>query len=191
MKTYVNLLSDDARSRSAAAVSARWWALALAVLAIVLIPMTVQRWQETRDIRRNHEALEARYAPVRQLSDEIRKYRREAATLVTVDRIPLELAQERPLATLLGLASQAAANSGGELFVEQLTVTQPGVDDGGDGAATDRRLVIRASGTLAYDVAQVVKSLEQAPIKSVKVLGTETVSEQGVDRKNYTIECLF
>lgn len=191
MKTYVNLLSDDARFRSAAALNARWWALALAVLAMVLIPVTVQRWQETQDIRRNHEALEARYAPVRQLSDEIRKYRSEAATLVSVDRIPLELAQERPLATLLGLASQAAANSGGELFVEQLTVTQPGVDDEGEAAAADRRLVIRASGTLAYDVAQVVKSLEQAPIKSVKVLGTETVSENDVDRKSYTIECLF
>ena len=190
MKNYVNLLSDDARLRWSARSSAFRWSLALAALLAILAPVTLSQWRETREVRRRHEALEARYAPIRQLSDESRQYRTEAVRLVTVDRSPLELSRERPLATLLSLASQAAAGSSGELYIEQLTLTQPAVGDDAD-APVERRLVLKATGTLAYDVANVVATLEHEPIKSVKVLSTETLAEDDVPRKTYTIECLY
>jgi hypothetical protein len=190
MRNYVNLLSDDARLRWSARSSALRWSLALAALVAALAPITQSQWRQTRDVRRRHEALEARYAPIRLLSDESRQYRKEAVRLVTADRIPLELSRERPLATLLGLASQAAAGSSGELYVEQLTLTQSAVDDDAD-APAERRLVLKATGTLAYDVANVIATLEHEPIKSVKVLSTETLADEDVPRKTYTIECLY
>jgi hypothetical protein len=190
MKNYVNLLSEDALVRSSARTNAVRWSLALVALITVLAPITLSQWRETRDVRRRHEALEARYAPIRQLSDESRRYRKEAAQIVANDRILLLLARERPLTTLLGLASQAAANSSGELYVEQLTLTQPNVGDEAE-APPERRLVLKATGTLAYDVANVIEALEHDPIKSVKVLSTETLADGDVPRKVYTIECQY
>ena len=190
MKRYADLMSADARSRAAARANIRRWSAALALAAVAVIPTTMMRWRQTRDVRRSHEALEARFEPVRRMSEESRLFRNEAAELVNRDRVPLELSRRPSLAPLLTIVSEATAITGGEIFVEKLTVLEPVVGDS-EAIASERKLVIEAAGSLAYDLAPFVTAMQKSPIKTVKVLANQVAPEDGVERKQYTLECLY
>ena len=190
MRRYVNLMSEGAQFRSAARVRLRRWALALAVSVTVLTPIASWRWQDARRVRQEHEALEASYEPIRRLNTANTELRTTAVELVRDERLPLALARKRPVASLLGIVGAAAATSDGELFVEHLNVAQspPGPD--GSPAAQDR-LIVEVATTLTYDISDFTQALRVAPITDVKVASDDLVSEDGVDRKNYTLECLL
>jgi hypothetical protein len=188
MRNYVNLMSDSARLRAAMGLRIRCWATAWAVIVIAVMPFAGMRWLQRRGIEQQRAALEARYEPFGRLSVENRRYRTEALKLVKQERIPLELSRKRSVAALLGLASKAAAATDGELYIQQLTFTQDPL------AAAEKpkgKLIIEASGTLAYDVAGFIEALNQAPFASVRVLSTEVETQDDVEQKNYSVECVF
>jgi hypothetical protein len=190
MRKYANLMSEGAQFRAAARIQLRRWALALVAVIVVLIPLAVVRWQEVRRVRQQHEALEAGYDPIRRLTAMNNELRTAAATLVRDERLPLELSRNRPSGTLLAIVSDAAAASNGELYVEHLKLAQAPPS----GAATtpgQDRLIIDVATTLTFDVANFVEALKVAPIVDVKVAADELVEENGVDRKNYSLECLL
>jgi hypothetical protein len=191
VKRYINLMSSGARFRTAARVRLRRWALALAVMVTVLAPLSIIRWDESRKTRNEHEAMEAGYEPIRRLIQLNRDLRTQAAALVGNERLALELSRRHPATTLLGLVGAAAAESRGELFIEHLTLTQlpPGVGAAPTPTGAREQMVIEAAATLTYDIAGFVESLQKAPIASVKVVSDVVVSQDGMDRKNYTIEC--
>ncbi len=190
MRKYVNLMSEAAQFRTAARIYLRRWALALAVFVTALIPVATWRWQEARAVRQQHEALEASYKPIRTLTALNTQLRTAAVALVHDERLPLELAQKRPVASLLGIIAAAAAASNGELFIEHLHVAQ--APPGAEAAQPPQdRVIIETAATLTYDVANFVEALKVAPIASVKVVADEIVTENGVDRKSYHLECLL
>jgi hypothetical protein len=186
-------MSDAARFRVAARVRARRWALALAAAFTVMAPLSIFRREELRTLRNEHEAMEASYEPVRRLVQLNRELRSQATSLVTDEKLALSLSRRRPVTTLLGVASAAAAETRGQLFIEHLSLTQqPAGDDASSTPnAGSNRLVIEAAATLTYDIARFVEALQRAPIASVKVTSDVVVSQNGIDRKNYTIECIL
>lgn len=188
MRRYVNLMSEGARFRVAARVQLRRWALALVGAVAVLAPVAAWRWQEARRVRQEHEALEASYEPIRRLNTTNMALRTDAAALIRDDRLPLELSRKRPVATLLGIVGAAVATSKGELFVEHMRLVQSPL---GAASPSKGRLIIEVASTLTFDVANFVDALKVAPIVEVKVASDQLVSQDGVDRKNYTLECLF
>jgi hypothetical protein len=190
MKRYVNLMSPAAQFRSLAGRRLRRWGTALAILALVLAPAAITSRAEGGRVRREHEALEALYEPVRRLNALNRQLRIEATNLVRDEQLVLELSRERPTVALLGVVSTAAAGSDGQLFIEQLSVIQRPPGAAAEGAG-QQRLVIDAAAPLAYDVATFVEALHQAPVTAVKVVADEVVSKNGLDRKNYTLECAY
>ena len=190
MRNHVNLMSEGARFRTAARVRLRRWGLALAVSVTVLTPIASWRWQDARRIRQEHEALEASYEPIRRLNTANTELRTTAATLVRDERLPLALSRKRPVASLLGVISSAAATSNGELYVEHLNIAQSPPGPEGAPAAQDR-LIVEVATTLTYDISDFTQALRIAPITEVKVASDDLVSENGVDRKNYTLECLL
>jgi len=190
MKRYVNLMSERAQFRVTARRQLRRWMLALALLIGILVPLSGMRWREHCRVQREHEALEACYEPVKRLNALNVKLRNEATALVRDERIPLELSRSRPAAVLLGLASAAAAASQGELFIERLDIAQ-NTPRGESEPAVPGRMIIEVAATLTYDVAGFVKALHKAPIGEVKVTSDEVVTVDGIDRKNYIIECVL
>jgi len=190
MKHYANLMSEAAHFRAQAWIRLRRWALALALLGAVLVPLAGMRWRECRRVQQEHEALEARYAPIKRLNALNVKLRAEAGTLVRDERLALELSRHRPASALLGLISAAAASSRGELFIEHLNLTQ-NAPHGENQPAVEERMIIEAAATLRYDIAGFVKALEKPPIKQVRVTSDEVVSEHGIEHKSYVIECVL
>jgi hypothetical protein len=184
-------MSEAARFRAAAGVRARRWALALGVAVTVMAPLSIIRWEESRTVRNEHEAMEASYEPIRRLIQLNRDLRTQAVALVTDEKLALALSRRRPVTTLLGVASAAAAETRGQLYIEHLSLTQLPPGDATSVASNDgsNRLVIEAAATLSYDIARFVEALQKAPIASVKVTSDVVVSQNGIDRKNYTIEC--
>lgn len=190
MAFHVNLMSEKAQFHTAARRVAMRWALALAAVVIVLVPIGAFEWQRRRGAVVEQEALEAQYEPIRQLTAKIRTLRAEAEALVRDERILLELARDRSPSTLLALVGQATAAADGELFVKRLTLTQIPVRDK-DNPADAERLALEASGSVAYDVQRFVKNLQEQPLTEVRVLTTETVTESGAARKSHGIEGAF
>lgn len=189
MINHVNLMTDAAQFRAVARVRVRCWIAAWGVLVMLLLPLGASRWRTHRDVMQQHEALEAAYEPTRKLAQEIRTLRTEAKTMVEKQRIELELARVGSPAVLLGIASQAAKASQGEIYARQIDVTQ--YLPGGATAEGRGRMVIKAAGTLPYDVTHFVDALDQAPFAGVSVLATEAVNQDGIDQKDYTVECLY
>ena len=188
MRNCVNLMSDGARLRAALRVRIRHWAAVWALLVAATAPFAAVRWLQRHDIEQERAALEARYEPFGRLSVENRRLRTDAQKLIQEEKIPLELSRQRSVAALLGLASKAAAATGGELFVRQVTFTQDPL------AGADKskgKMIIEAAGTLAYDVTAFVEALTEAPFSAVRVLSTEVESQDGIEQKNYSVECAF
>jgi hypothetical protein len=190
MRRYVNLMSDAARFRTTARLVVRRWALALVATATLLTPLAGIHWQESRQVRQLHEAREASYEPIRRLNMMNMDLRTKAAALVRDERLPLELSRKRPVATVLGVVSAAAASSEGALFIEHLQVVQS-PPAGPNVAPAPDRLVIEAACTLKYDVTNFVDALKVPPISDARITSDEVVTENGVDRKNFTVECVL
>jgi hypothetical protein len=190
MATHVNLMSERAQFSAAARRVALGWALALAATVLGLLPLGAYAWQHRRSTVVEQETLEAQYEPIRQLSNDIRRLRAEAEALVFAERTTLELARDRPTATLLALVSAATADSQGELFLKRLTITQTPVRSV-DGSNDDERVALEASSSVSYDVQRFVKALQRQPLVEVKVLSTETAATDSGSRKIYGVEATY
>lgn len=188
MRNCVNLMSDGARLRAALHVRVRLWVAVWALLVAAAAPFAAVRWLERHGIDQERAALEARYEPFGRLSVENRRLRTDAQKLVQAEKIPLDLSRQRPVAALLGLTSKAAAATGGELYVRHVAFTQ---DPLGGGEKSKGKMIIAAVGTLTYDVTTFVEALTQPPFSAVRVLSTEVESQDGIEQKNYTVECTF
>jgi hypothetical protein len=188
MRNCVNLMSDGARMRATLRLRIRHWAAVWGLLVVAAAPFIAARWFDRHGVEQEHAALEARYEPFGRLSVENRQLRAAAQKLVKDEKISLELSRQRPVAALLGLTSKAAAATGGELFVRKITFTQ---DPLADVEKSRGKMIIEAAGTLTYDVAAFVEALTQPPFSAVRVLSTEVESQDGVEQKNYTVECEF
>jgi hypothetical protein len=188
MKRHVNLMSDAARFRVAARVALHRWALALAVLATLLAPISIWHWQECRRIRHEHEASEASYAPIRRLNDMNAELRTTAASLVRDQRLTLQLSRRRPAWTLLGIVTAATAATGGSVYVEHIDLAQtpPG---GAASTPSQNVLTIEAVCPPQFDIATFVDALDKPPFTEVKITSDDLSTRDGVDRKTYTIEC--
>ena len=191
MRNHVNLMSDNAVFSAAAKLRVRRWAVVVGVLIAALIPIGAVRWQRCSDVRVVHEALEARYEPMRQLTLVNRTLSAEAAELVQLERVPLHLSRKPTATSLIGLASRAAATSAGEMFIEQIILAPMEPADGAASSVSGGRMVLEVAGTLTYNIAQFVDTLDALAFNSVSVTKSEVVSQDGVDRRKYTIECLY
>lgn len=190
MKKYVNLMTDVACYRNAARVTTRRWITAGAACLLIAAPTAFFKWEHCRQVSQEYDALEASYEPVRRLNGINMQLRTTAAALVRDNRLPLELSRRRPVTTLLGIASGAAAQSEGALFINHIEISQ--TPAGGDGAAQQAdRMTIEAACTLKYDIANFVAALTVAPVSAVKIVTDDLAVVDGIDRKTYTVECVL
>jgi hypothetical protein len=188
MKNGVNLMSEAARLRAALRLRVKHWAGVWALLVTVAAPFLLVRWMERQGTEQERAAREASYEPFSRLTAESRQLKSDAQAFVKTEDIPLKLSRKRSVAALLNLTSKAAATSNGELFVQQVTFVQEPL---ASSDSSKGKLVIKAVGTLTYDVAAFVEAMTQPPFSTVRVLSTEVESQEGVEQKSYMLECIF
>jgi hypothetical protein len=190
MASCLNLMSDAAVSRSAADRIMRGWLVVVGLFLLVITPLSTWTWLCRRDVVQEHEALEARYEPIRRLAATNRELSQNAAKLVRTERVPLELSRRRPVAALLNTIGEAIASTGGEAFIVHFSLSRDpaaktdAVDPGG-------LLIIEVVTTEGYDIAELARALHQPPFKSVKVLSSEAAIEANVKNNKHSIECVY
>ena len=188
MASSVNLMTDRAALRAASERILRGWALAICAVIVLLAPALAWTWRERTKAIQAHEALEAKYEPLRRLARDSRSLGAETAKLTERERTALELSNNRPVGVLLSVVASAVHASRGGVFVEHVNITQDGAknESGASG-----RLFLDFSSTLSYDVSELTKLLDKPPIKAVKIVSSETIDDGVVPRKTHAIECEF
>ncbi len=190
MAHCVNLLSPRAEFRSQAIRLIRLWAVAVGAVVIVIVPLGGWAWTLRRDAIHVHEALAARYEPIRRQAEANRRLSVEAARLVRDQQTTLELSRQRPIAALLAVVGEAVAATDGNVFVERMNFAPDGAVKP-DAVDPESRLVLDVATTEGYDISQFAKALQNAPFTSAKIVTSEAVTSGEVAHNKHTIECVF
>lgn len=190
MASCLNLMSEAAVNRSAADRIVRGWLVVMALVLLIVTPLTMWTGLCRQRVVQEHEALEARYEPIRRVAATNRELSQKAVELVRSERVPLELSRRRPVAALLNVIGEAIASTSGEAFVMHISMARDptakpeAVDAGGV-------LTIEVVTTEGYDIAELVRKLDQPPFKSVKLLSSEAAVEADVRTNKHAIEFLY
>jgi hypothetical protein len=187
MASSLNMMSEAALNRSAADRIVRGWLVVTVLALLVVTPLTTWTWLCREKVVQEHEALEARYEPIRRLAASNRELSEKAVDLVRTERVPLELSRRRPVAALLKVIGDAIASTAGDAFIVHLSMARDpaakpeAVDPGGV-------LTIEVVTTEGYDIAELVRRLDQPPFNSVKLLSSEAAVEADVKTNKHAVE---
>ena len=187
MIAHVNLMTERAKFIAAASRVSEAWAAAIGVLLLLMLPLGGWIWQRHGAVIRQHEALEASYEPIRRLAGVNRSVGSEAAALVEHEHVALNLARRRPLAALLGVVSEAIAETEGSAFIDGIHYAPAPVASPGE--ETPWRLTLEVTSAATYDISQLVDGLRRPPFTAVKILSSAPGSADGARRTTYVIEC--
>jgi hypothetical protein len=190
MAAGVNLMTERALLRTAAARVSQCWAMIIGAMILLAVPGVLWTWRQRQAILREHDALEASYEPVRRLAAANRVLAASASDFVAREKLPLELARKRSVVALIAHVSASVAASEGAVFLERLELNQRGAGATEVGMSSDK-LTLEASTSPAYETSQLIAALNRPPLSSVKIVSTETIEEGGASRKKYVIECKF
>lgn len=188
MNRSLNLMSERARMRECLRTRLRlWmqiWAVAFALLAII----GALTWWPAYRAGQHRASLEAEYEPIRLMKAENKSIANQIHTLQEQEKFVLELSENFPMVTLLGIIGKSVSNSQGQVFVDELAY-QVGNSDNG---APETTLSIEGLSINREAVSYLTSSLQAAiPFASVKLesIDTSQVNQQTV--QTFTIECTF
>lgn len=190
MNRHVNLITDRALRTATIRQHRRVWLIVLpVVLGLMAVPVTA-RWQAVQPLAQRCENLERQYEPARKTQQENRELSTKIDRILAEDKLALLMAEQRPLAALLGVVSQAAAGEGMQLRVENFQLNERNPEDtlqtGRFGTLTLRGL---AAGN--EDIGRFVQALRQPPFESIELLTTEKIKMPSHDLESFTIRCEY
>ena len=185
----INLMTERAEFLAATRRLVCLWGLALAGVLMVAAPLGAWAWMGRRGVVFEHEALQARYEPIRRLAEANRRLSAEATRLVHNEQVTLTLSRRRPVAALLAAVGEAVAATNGDVFVERVSLARDAAakPEAVDPAGTVILDVVTIEG---YDISLLAKSLTSEPFASVKVVSSEAVPGD-VARNKHVIECAY
>lgn len=190
MSRHVNLMTDRALRVATIRQHRRVWLIAIPVLLGVMALPVIARWQAVQPLAQRRESLERRYEPARKTQEENRELSTKIDRILAEDKLALVLAEQRPLAALLGVISQAASGEGLQLRVENFQLNERNPEEtlqtGRCGTLTLRGL---AAGN--EDIGRFVEALRQPPFQSIELLTTEKVKMPSTDLESFTIRCEY
>ncbi len=122
MKRSLNLMSEQAQKRGLLRSCLRLWSRVFAGVMLLLAVGGFAQWRICHLEQLKQESAEAEYEPIRQLKLENSRLRKQIALLQESENIPLQLAKHQPLLGLVGLATQAVAEQGGKVYLQQIEI---------------------------------------------------------------------
>ncbi len=122
MKTHLNLIPWKVRQAQVVRRRLMQWAVVWAAAAGAMAGIGVAKANQSAAVRQTLDALEAEYAPVAALRQEIRTCRQSLEAWSRREAAAAQLEDTRPALTLLGMVGRSARQCEGRLRVDQLTV---------------------------------------------------------------------
>jgi len=80
------------------------------------------QWRTCQQQQQRQASAESEYEPIRQLKIESVRLGKQIEKLESAERIPLALANDRPLLGLIGLATHTVAEHGGAVYLRQIDI---------------------------------------------------------------------
>jgi Tfp pilus assembly protein PilN len=122
MKTHVNLIPWKVRRNQVIRRRLLQWAVVWAAAAGAMVAIGAAKANQNAAVRQTLHALEAEYAPIAALRQEIGTCRQNLEAWSRREAAAAQLEDTRPALTLLGLVGHSARQCEGRLRVDQLTV---------------------------------------------------------------------
>jgi len=122
MRRSLNLMSERARKREQLRRCLRLWSRLLAGVGLLLGIWGFSKWRVCYQEVARQDSVESEYEPIRQLRFESSRLTKQIDTLTSSERIPLALANQQPLLSLIGLATQAVAKHDGRVYLRQIAI---------------------------------------------------------------------
>lgn len=120
MKDFINLLPLEYRRRVLVRRRLVLWAGIWAVSLVAAVGISVSKHAAYREVRRTMEAAERAYRPLEQLTRQCTTMQKELDQLHAKGTLLGQLRDERPLLTLVGVASQSARQCRRRLVIRDL-----------------------------------------------------------------------
>jgi len=197
MKTYLNLMPQGLQRRELIRARVRQWSIVWVVAGALAVTVGSIQWTRLGSARSRVLGLQKEYAPVETLQKDNTSIRSQIEELQQREKITLEIADERPVLTLLGSVSRAARECEGNVCVQKLSL-KPARAAGGsrrlNSAETDvqRRLTLNGLGVDNLSVARFVAALRDTGVFSqVDLKSTEATTVNTVQARTYHLECTF
>jgi hypothetical protein len=124
MKQSLNLMSERSRKREQVRFCLRFWSRACAAVLLIIALVGFSHWRTLRQQQQQQASAEAEYEPIRQLKLESERLSKQIASFESAERIPLALANHRPLLSLIGMATQTVAEHDGAIYLRQLEIAR-------------------------------------------------------------------
>lgn len=141
-------------------------------------------------------ALESEYAPVRRLLAEVTSTRSMIVELQNRESLALQIADEQPALSLVGIVSRAARQCDRDIYVQHLSLvrTQMPNDtrDRSRPPTPQRKLTLEGLAASNLAVARFAASLRDAQVfDSVALKSAGTPAGDEDDARSYQLECAF
>lgn len=168
MKNYVDLLPQNHHRWALIRRRLMQWSAVLAVVAVVTGVVLVLERNRLSDQLGQRNVLESKYHPIVKLESEVKSIESKVRELEQREAMTLQLADEHPMLTVLGIVSRAAKKCEGTVAVTRLTLVE----------TIDAAAVAAASAANAASAASGTKVAAPAPASPQKIL---TLQGLGLD----------
>lgn len=184
MKTSLNLMTDECRRTQFLRESKQFWSRTFALSLLALAVVGACQWWQGRATSWQLYQLEQRYAPIQALKNECIRMRTEINAMRDAQQLTLRLVDTRPAVTLLGAVSTAAAETSGDIFVEQLELEH------GEGMNHDRKAIMIGIGKDNSAIARFAAALRASELFADVALNSSDSSQLADEAsRSFRIEC--
>ncbi len=191
MRNTINLMSSRARVRECSRTRVRQWSRILAAAAGLLVLHATVTWWPVHINSQQRAVLEAQYNPLRQMKATNKKLAGQIASTLDQSKLELALSKQIPVLTLVGLVSQAIADSEGKIFLQRIAYTQKAETPPATGGSPPQ-VALEGFSADPDAVEQLAESLRSAlPFADVKLEPIRSIEINQYPMQTFQIECSF
>ena len=191
MKSHINLIPLNNQLRQLVwRRSCQWAVVVCAVLGLSLLGGWIQ-WRHSLAEETRQRLLIQQALPMRKLQKQVEQTRLQMDELKQHDKLRLVLAGERPMITLVGLVSRAAAQCDSRVSVQRLAVQQR------QSVLTEKTnsvdlLELEGIAVNHLDVTRFVAALRDSRVfQQVQLKYSESQKQNQIEAQRYRVECTY
>lgn len=189
MKSSLNLMSEHSQKRVQVRRSLRLWSRLILAVVIVLAVRGTMQWQKYSTEGQRQTVAELDYEPLEKLEKESVKLRKQINQFQETERVALALSKEEHVLGLIGLVSQAIAESDDNIYLQQIEIQR---DPLALASTNSPNLIFTLSGSTIDSVA--VKTLEDnlrklGPFDAVDLKTSPATRLGKITQQSFSLKC--
>ena len=193
MKNSLNMLPLVYRRRVVRRRCVRAWVLVSGIVTASLVVWYVSERSYFELLTSRLRVVQTEYSPVQSMEEAVNGVRKQLDELQTRETIALELAENQPVLTLVGVVSQAAARTGGQIGVAEMTLLRSSFLEKGQHPGKSKNVVtLQGKGLDNVAIAKFLAGLRDSGIFRTVELRSSGIQPTSLDQhRSYKVECLF